>query len=216
MCLIVSKTFCSDFNPSFFYDYLPNQYAAYTFVAVFALDTKAHFICAIVYRSPFFIPFIIGGICEAFGYYGRACSHQAATVYMSLGRITRAFQAEQYSMIRTNWLTKIFVLTDIFCFCTQIGGGGIQASTSANVVHIGKLVVLNGFIFQLVLFALFDSEIKWQYFFCAIYVISFAIFIRNLFRAIEYAESEHGYIHRHEAVTYMTDALPMFIIMTIF
>lgn len=82
---------------------------------------------------------------ETFGYYGRAWSHNdrksigpwalqqirllcappfiAATIYMILGRLIRAFDAEHLSSIRTKRLTAIFVVNDVICFLTQSGYG---------------------------------------------------------------------------------------------
>jgi hypothetical protein len=114
---------------------------------------------------------------EAFGYYGRAWSHEsrtnigswalqemlimcappliAATVYMVLGRIIRSFDAEHLSSMRVKWLTFVFVMNDVLTFCTQIGGAGVQVTGDAKIMDIGKKVVLAGLIFSLVVFALF-------------------------------------------------------------
>jgi hypothetical protein len=114
---------------------------------------------------------------EAFGYYGRAWSHEsrtdigswalqemlimcappliAATVYMVLGRIIRSFDAEHLSSMRVKWLTFVFVMNDVLTFCTQIGGAGVQVTGDAKIMDIGKKVVLAGLIFSLVVFAFF-------------------------------------------------------------
>lgn len=46
----------------------------------------------------------------------------AASIYMILGRIIRLTDGERHSMIRSNWLTKIFVLGDVLSFFVQSGG----------------------------------------------------------------------------------------------
>ena len=46
----------------------------------------------------------------------------AASIYMTLGRLIRLLDADSYSPIRTNWLTKVFVLGDELTFLTQSGG----------------------------------------------------------------------------------------------
>lgn len=46
----------------------------------------------------------------------------AASIYMILGRLIHFLQADAYSMIRTRWLTKFFLLGDIFSFFGQGGG----------------------------------------------------------------------------------------------
>ena len=46
----------------------------------------------------------------------------AATVYMQLGRIVRAIGGEDRCLIKTKWLTKIFVTGDVLSFLIQGGG----------------------------------------------------------------------------------------------
>lgn len=190
---------------------------------------------------------------ETFGYYGRAWSHQsrteisswalqemlilcsppliAATVYMVLGRIIRSFDAEHLSSMRTKRLTLIFVLNDILCFCTQLGGAGVQVTGDATAMDIGKKVVLAGLIFSLVVFALFvliaakfharllksppailimHPELKWRRYMWALYVACVAIMIRNLVRTIQFGASQNAPINTSEAYIYIFDAAMMF------
>lgn len=46
----------------------------------------------------------------------------AASIYMVLGRLIRSLEAERHSLIRVNWLTKIFLLGDILSILSQAGG----------------------------------------------------------------------------------------------
>ena len=46
----------------------------------------------------------------------------AASIYMILGRIMRLTNGEAHSIIRVNWVTKIFVLGDVLSFLAQSGG----------------------------------------------------------------------------------------------
>lgn len=46
----------------------------------------------------------------------------AATIYMELGRIIYMLQAEKNSVIRTRWLTGIFVSGDVLSFLMQASG----------------------------------------------------------------------------------------------
>ncbi|KAJ6012266.1 hypothetical protein N7522_002621 [Penicillium canescens] len=160
-----------------FYPYTPSASAGYAFVAIFGISTIVHLVLMFPFRAAYFIPLVLGGICEAFGYYGRAWSHEsrtdikswalqemlimcappliAATVYMVLGRVIRSFDAEHLSSMRVKWLTFVFVMNDVLTFCTQIGGAGVQVTGDAKVMDIGKKVVLAGLIFSLVVFAIF-------------------------------------------------------------
>lgn len=47
-----------------YYPYLPSKAAALAFVALFAVATLSHIGLMIRYRSWFFIPLVIGGICK--------------------------------------------------------------------------------------------------------------------------------------------------------
>lgn len=46
----------------------------------------------------------------------------AASIYMTIGRLIRFLGAESYSLIRVNWLTKLFLLGDILSIFGQGGG----------------------------------------------------------------------------------------------
>lgn len=83
---------------------------------------------------------------ESIGYIGRALSaHQspnwtlgpyvmqstllliapalfAASIYMELGRIIILVHGEKHSLIRVNWMTKIFVAGDVLSFLMQASG----------------------------------------------------------------------------------------------
>lgn len=176
-----------------FYPYTPSDTAGYAFMAIFGIATVIHIVLMFPYRAAYFIRLILGGICpsnpipihnantnppgEAFGYYGRAWSHQdrtaigpwalqeililcappfiTATIYMVLSRIIRALNAEHHSAIRTKWLTPLFVLNDVICFLTQIAGAGVQVTGDTRVMAIGRKAVLAGLVFALVVFGLF-------------------------------------------------------------
>lgn len=46
----------------------------------------------------------------------------AASIYMELGRLIIVLHAQQHSLIRVKWLTKIFVTGDVLSFLLQAGG----------------------------------------------------------------------------------------------
>lgn len=151
---------------------------------------------------------------------------------MVLGRIIRSFDAEHLSSIRPKRLTLIFVMNDILCFCTQLGGAGVQVTGDANIMDIGKKVVLAGLIFSLVVFAFFvlvaaifhrrllkspppflmvNTDFKWTRYMWAIYVACVAIMIRNLFRTIQFGASSTAAVNAKEVYIYVFDASMMFV-----
>lgn len=192
------------------------------------------------------------------GYYGRAWSHDnvhdfrafilqsllllvapvflAATVYMILGRIIRALDAEEHSMIRLKWLTKLFVLNDILCFIVQIAGAGMEATTSLSMQEIGRKVVIGGLVLQILVFCWFvvityrfhqklrqepsnitrAAHVHWKRAVWTIYASSLFILVRNIFRVVEYGEGADGSASRQEAYIYVFDASLMFLTMFVF
>ena len=54
----------------------------------------------------------------------------AASIYMVLGRLIRLLDAHHHSLVRTKWLTKLFVTGDVLSFLTQ-GAGMLRPSKKA-------------------------------------------------------------------------------------
>ncbi|KAH8593053.1 RTA1 like protein-domain-containing protein [Bisporella sp. PMI_857] len=160
----------------------------------------------------------------------------AATVYMILSRLIRATAAESFSIIRVKWLTKLFVGGDILCFFIQAIGGGMKSGAdNAAENKKGDKIILIGLILQIIIFALFllsalvfhkrlrarptaksrNAEFNWERFMVELYAASFLITFRNLFRVIEYAMGNDGYLLSREWPIYVFDALPMAIVLFI-
>jgi hypothetical protein len=79
----------------------------------------------------------------------------AASIYIILGRIILLVDGEKHSIIRQKWLTKIFVTGDIISFVTQMGGGGIQAAGTLELLHTGEKIIIAGLFLQLLFFGFF-------------------------------------------------------------
>ena len=127
---------------------------------------------------------------------------------MILGRLIRATGAEAYSIIRVNWITKVFVGGDILCFLVQaLGAGVLSGADTAKAKKRGENIILAGLIFQILIFLLFvlsamvyhrrlrrrptgkniDAAFPWEVFLFMLYAVSTIITLRNIFRVIEYA-----------------------------
>ncbi|KAK2603315.1 hypothetical protein N8I77_009780 [Diaporthe amygdali] len=168
-----------DSSDAFFalYRYTPSLEAAALTGTLFSILSIVHIVRLWQTRSFYFIPFAIGGIFEAVGYYGRIWSHFdttviggfvlqsllilvapalfAASVYMILGRTIRAVHAEHHSVIPIKWLTKLFVVGDIVSFFAQGGGGGIQAAGTLKLYEAGEKIILVGLFLQIIMFGIF-------------------------------------------------------------
>ncbi|CAH0021390.1 unnamed protein product [Clonostachys rhizophaga] len=157
-----------------YYPYVPSAGAGYAFMVLFGLVTLFHAVLMFKTRTWYFIPMVLGGICETFGYYGRGWAGGepnrpgpfmlqlmlilvgpvfiAATIYVTLGRYKQMMLNEP---TRRCSPTSFFVLTDIIAFCTQIGGSLVQVTGNLKIMKIGDKVVLGGLIFQLCVMAVF-------------------------------------------------------------
>lgn len=160
----------------------------------------------------------------------------AASIYMVLGRIIRRLDAEEYAIIRTKWLTKVFVIGDVISFFVQSGGAGIQAKGDLDSFNLGKNIVIAGLIIQIIIFGFFvvvtglfhlrinklptgasvDSRVSWRKHMYAMYFCSAIILVRNLIRVVEYAQGNDGYIITHEWMLYIFDAVFMFSVTAVY
>ncbi|KAK6397883.1 hypothetical protein LTR65_005131 [Meristemomyces frigidus] len=225
--------------------------AAIVFIILFGVSTGLHIVQMFRTRTWFMVPFVIGAIFETIGYIGRALSAKqnpgpytlvpyiiqtililvapalfAASIYMELGRIVFMLDGDKALFIRRTWLTRIFVIGDVFSFLLQSSGGGLLATGSA----LGKTLIVVGLFIQLVFFglfvvaaALFHMRISkmptqkcynlpwWRRHMLSLYVVSILILIRSIVRVVEYLQGYTGYIMEHEAFIYIFDGLVMWL-----
>ncbi|KAK1527161.1 uncharacterized protein CCOS01_07423 [Colletotrichum costaricense] len=162
------------------YLYDPSLAAACVFIVLFSSTLAAHAIFLCKKQTRFFIPFIVGIICEILGYVARAISAAqtpnwqvmpyalqslmlliapsllAASIYGMLGRLIILSNGQGYSPVKPTILTKVFITSDIISFLVQSGGGGILTNAkSPSKIQLGENVILVGLFIQLVGFALF-------------------------------------------------------------
>ncbi|KAL6801536.1 RTA1 like domain-containing protein [Trichoderma sp. SZMC 28012] len=242
-----------------YYRYHPSLGAAILFCILFFLSGVFHFIQMWKTRSWYLTPLVLGCFFEFIGFAGRAGSAVqdvgcwtlgpyliqsmfillapalfAASIYMILGRIILLVDGQEHSIIRPQWLTKIFVTGDVICFLMLAGGSGILATAKNNpsMSDTGNNVIIGGLVLQLIWFAIFvvvagvfhyrmrsiptaraqQPENRWQVYLQTLYVSAILIIIRNLFRVIEYVEGNGGYLLSRETFIYIFDALPMLVI----
>ncbi|KAM0326189.1 hypothetical protein ACHAQA_006786 [Verticillium albo-atrum] len=165
----------------------------------------------------------------------------AASIYMVLGRLVVLLRAQSQSPIRPSWMTKAFVGGDVVSFVVQVAGGGMLSS--ASNFSLGKTVILIGLVVQLLFFGLFvitgavfhrrldrnptahslrlDSELAngwrwgWRGVMWVLYTVSVLIFVRSLFRLIEYTGGRDGPLLSQEVWLYVFDAVLMLGVMVI-
>ncbi|KOS47830.1 hypothetical protein ACN38_g1129 [Penicillium nordicum] len=168
----------------------------------------------------------------------------AASIYMVLGRTVTYLQAENLSMVPIKWMTKIFVTGDVFSFLLQCAGGGLM-STGGNMREAGSNITIGGLVVQLLFFGFFvivttvfhfrisrqptsKSQLdrdqtrgdgwrqrNWFTILVGLYIASFLILVRSIFRLVEYKEGYDGYTMTHEVFMYIFDGLLMLITMLV-
>ncbi|GKT76473.1 RTA1 like protein [Colletotrichum tofieldiae] len=155
---------------------------------------------------------------------------------MILGRIILLTEGEVHSIIRRKWLTKLFVFGDVVSFIMQGAGGGIMASGTLEALEKGEHIVIGGLVVQIIFFSLFaitaaifhrrlsrfptrkvlQAVIPWETYLNVLYAASALILVRSVFRLIEYAQGNDGYLISHEVFLYVFDAVLMFATMCVF
>ncbi|KAJ5835682.1 hypothetical protein N7447_001708 [Penicillium robsamsonii] len=161
----------------------------------------------------------------------------AASIYMTLGRLVVHLDAESLSLVPVKWLTAIFVTGDVIAFLMQAAGGGIMASGTLSAMTTGEHITIGGLAVQLVFFSVFivassifhyrirnnptEKSIgqsrsgSWEAVMAGLYVASILILIRSIFRLIEYAQGNSGYLISHEVFMYVFDSMLMFFAMVV-
>jgi magnesium-transporting ATPase (P-type) len=114
-------------------------------------------------------------------------------------------------------------------------GGGIMASGTLSAMTTGEHITIGGLAVQLVFFTVFivassifhyrirksptekslgrSRSATWEVVMIGLYVASILILIRSIFRLIEYAQGNDGYLISHEVFMYVFDATLMFFAM---
>ncbi|KAF4310204.1 putative rta1 domain protein [Botryosphaeria dothidea] len=247
------------------YKYDPSTTAAVLFAIIFCIPTIWHCIQCVRTRSWYFIALIIGGFFEIIGYTTRAITTKdvdnkaayiiqtltillapalfAASMYMLLGRLVVVTRSQRLSLIRPNWLTKIFVGGDVLSFLIQCLGGGVLATQATadkpdqSKLDLGENIIVVGLFVQLVFFGLFlivggwwarrlrressgkndgSGGVPWKKHFVVLMAASFLVFVRSAFRVIEYLGGSDGYLLSHEWPAYVFDAALMYTVMVLF
>jgi RTA1 like protein len=126
---------------------------------------------------------------------------------------------------------RFFVWTDVATLIIQCGSAGLLSSQDSGMQKIGKIVVLQGLLLQLILFSLFIAllfKIAFQRprfelmetlatkraFYAAAFIGTGCLLLRNVYRCLEYAlafGSDETPLFTNEWPLLAFDALPMLI-----
>jgi hypothetical protein len=155
---------------------------------------------------------------------------------MCLGRIIRLTRGERLCLISPSYLTLFFVIGDVFGLIVQGAGAVVMPLGTLRDYQIGSNIVIAGLALLVLAFTLFFSVallfdyrirryptehseatlLNWKAELRVLYVSSTLIFIRSVFRLVEYAQGNNGWTMRREWTLYVFDATLMWIVLIIF
>lgn len=119
---------------------------------------------------------------------------------------------------------------------TKVLGGGIMASGTESTMTLGENIIITGLVVQIFFFTCFvitaglfhyrmkccptaksiETSSLWKRSIHSLYVGSVLIWVRCVFRLIEYAQGNDGYLMSHEVFLYVFDATLMCGVMVLF
>ncbi|KAF4340751.1 Rtm1p [Fusarium beomiforme] len=160
----------------------------------------------------------------------------SAAIYMFLGRIIRASDHPDLSIIRISWLSKFFVTGDVLCFVVQIVGAGMLANATTTAdENDAENVILAGLALQVVILVAFllsaglyharvakrgligsiNPNLLLVVMLSELYACAILILFRNVFRLVEFGLGDDNYLQVHEWPIYVLDILFMAIVMAL-
>jgi len=115
-------------------------------------------------------------------------------------------------------------------------GGGIMGSGSVSAMQLGAHIIIGGLCAQILFFGCFivvsisfdhaihkaptvkssSSDIPWHKHLKTLYLASVLILVRSIFRVVEYAQGNDGFLLRHEYFLCVFDSVLMFLVMVVF
>lgn len=124
-----------------------------------------------------------------------------------------------------NRISKFFFIGDLLCFILQAAGGGLLAVGVEQLTDIGTVIVLFGLAIQLFFFTSFvwvifaitrknSPLMKIDSLKLVFHGLAFTIsmlYIRNIFRVIEFATGMESYVNKNEWTFYMFETFPIFL-----
>ncbi|KAB5591069.1 hypothetical protein CTheo_5481 [Ceratobasidium theobromae] len=242
--------------------YLPTTSLAVVAGLLYLIVPAICFVWSRNHWARYMLTIIIGGVCYAIGLflrlvYGNNSSSLGlyiimnmftvlspcafiATAYMLLGRLAIHLRADEFLLVKSRIITKLFLTSDIVTLLIQAGGGSMAASASTGklgtkIFLVGLIIQLISFIVYMIVFFAFLYRMKinrpsecflprntseffshWTALAGALVISCIGILIRSVFRTVENAQGFHGHLATHEVYFYTLDTLPLFIAILVF
>ncbi|KAG2053077.1 hypothetical protein BDR06DRAFT_972547 [Suillus hirtellus] len=148
--------------------------------------------------------------------------------YILYGRFVANCIDRCSSWIKPEKVARYFVISDITTFFIQGVGGGLEVSTKMTNEKLGANILLSGLVIQTLSFTFFmilcahiwrgvlrDGFLlrrePWGPILWILMFSSTAYMIRSIYRVIEIAQGNGGYLVTHEIYFYLLDSLPLLI-----
>ncbi|KAG9233522.1 RTA1 like protein-domain-containing protein [Amylocarpus encephaloides] len=160
----------------------------------------------------------------------------AASIYMCLGRVIIATEGECLSPIRVEWLTKFFVAGDVLGLLVQGAGAILLPMGTLQYYYTGSNIIIAGLGILVLSFGVFmtttavyhfrllrrpttasqDAGLNWRRELRVLYATSAMVFVRSVYRLVEYSQGNAGWLMTQEWSLYVLDAALMFGVLLIF
>ncbi|KAI8357295.1 RTA1 like protein-domain-containing protein [Blakeslea trispora] len=146
--------------------------------------------------------------------------------YKCAGEIIRLSNANpKYFFLKPKFVTWFFFASDVFAFVMQGAGGGLQATGDVDLSKMGSKITLIGLAVQLLFFGSFavitvylDRKPEYDYkiegqdqpkkkLILCLYITTALLYIRAIYRIVEYAGGYDGPVASAEWAFYVFDSL---------
>jgi len=147
----------------------------------------------------------------------------AGVNYIIIGKLLKA-SGKSLLCIQPRHATCFFITADVLCFVIQCGAAGLLVQKNQSMQDIGTDTVLLGLFLQLVFFTAYEAISIYLAFskrfamwknpalrpvFKGLFLTSICIYIRNVFRFVEFASGRNSEIVKYEMVFFGFETIPI-------
>jgi len=147
----------------------------------------------------------------------------AGVNYVIVGKLLQA-SGKSMLCIKPRHATCFFIAADVLCFVIQCGAAGLLVQKNQQMQDIGTDTVLFGLFLQLVFFTAYEVISLYLAFskefammkipslrpvFKGLFLTSICIYVRNVFRFVEFAAGRHSDINKYELVFFGFETIPI-------
>jgi hypothetical protein len=151
--------------------------------------------------------------------------------YIALGRLLALSPGAGPKSRFARSVVRAFSASDVFCLLPQASGGGMSGAGNPSLLGISTKLMLARLALQLGVFTLFTALTvyvhaapgfgfagarHWRGLFGCMYATIALMFVRNIFRVVEYTQGYRGYLATHERFFYGFDFAPLILCFILF